>query len=199
MEALSIGLGASRASSAWFGDKDAITIYYSYCPALPNKPVQNILDVYPQLQTGVGAIGAASLTGREGHPWERLGRLHVSYTHSCSLHIAAQLTEEITGSNRSMSVALADNRKVDHLHTTVDGIHDNIQDIPAMLNELRVHAELIEDVRMRSHVLGVSTLLLLKSVLQGLICVVVHAGVWDMGHIQKNACPGRTIALHRYR
>ena len=199
VEALGVGLDAGGASSAWFGNKDAVTIYYPYCPPFPNKPVQNILDVYPQLQAGVGAIGAAPLTRLKRHPRERLGRFHVSYTHSCSLHVAAQLTEEVSGSNRSMSVALANNRKVNRLHTAVDGIHDHIEDIPAMLDELRMPAELIEDVGVCPHVLGVRTLLLLKSMLLGLIRVVSHAGVWDMSHIQKNACPGQTTARHRYR
>ena len=123
----------------------------------------------------------------------------MSYTHSCSLHVAAQLAEEVSGCNRSMSIALAGNRKVNRLHTTVDGIHNHIEDIPAMLNELHVHAKLIEDAGMRAHMLGVRTLLLLKSVLLGLICIVVRASVWDMSHVQKNTTPGQAIAVHRYR
>ena len=68
-----------------------------------------------------------------------------------------------------------------------------------MLNELCVHAKLIEDVGMRTNMLGVCRLLLLKPVLLGLIRIVVHSCVWDMGHIQKNTTPGQPIAVHRYR
>ena len=89
----------------------------------------------------------------------------MSYTHSCSLHVATHFSQEVSCTNRSVSVALASNREVNRLHTTVNAIKDHIEDIPAMLNKLHVHAKLVRDVGMRSNMLGVFALLLLKSVL----------------------------------
>ena len=82
------------------GYEDTVIVHITGRSALPNETVQYILDVYPYLHIGMGALHATSLAGLERHPRERLRGLHVSYTHSRSLHKPAQLAQEVASTNR---------------------------------------------------------------------------------------------------